>query len=573
MTAPSPQTPQPLDLQIAFQGGGARLALLIPVVEALRELEAEKKISIKRVSGTSAGAIAAALLAGNGNIPALLQFLRKVSVDGVTLEKIFPSTSNLGYWAKFRLGVKIFWNQQPIGDENALSELLSEALNIAGIDSGSSIGELDKPCFVVSVDLIRKDHEAARSDAKLVQALMDSAALPIFFRVSGNKMDGGILENLPIGALTTPETPGSSDGEIVAVAFAEPEFVPQARSPLEIGSALLDTMMTARTRASRHGLPANHVYDLPTKVGKIRVGSFDVQSFITFINDENACALVKAEAKAWFSEFIESKEQQRTGSGPAEGQIEVHQRLANFQTNLRSVAEHNFRHPTLHVSSTIFEVIAHSLEAPDDPKRKPDIVRVVDKVRVGGEPLFMHAAVLFSGGNSPVISRDYKVFDSNQRHVHFVAFDVPGETGGISWHLTIFLNPLPPSHVKDETYTIQQTYEVMDFMRPLHQNGADYLAQEFVQAAVTSVAEISLCVPKTLGPLMLWPGTPAELATLNLPVDALAARKRPLVEGKFQENVVVASCPRDYDAYVWRAEDCKRDEALRVVYRKGKRPD
>ena len=108
------------------------------------------------------------------------------------------------------------------------------------------------------------------------------------------------------------------------------------------------------------------------------------------------------------------------------------------------------------------------------------------------------------------------------------------------------------------------------YPRPLHENGADYLAQEFVQAAVTSVAEINLCVPKAFGPLILLQGTPEQLATLNLPVDALAARKRPLVEGKFQEDMVVATCPGNYDAYVWRAENCKRDEALRVVYRKGK---
>jgi hypothetical protein len=42
-----------MDLQIAFQGGGARLALLIPIVEALRELEGENKVGPRRAEDFS----------------------------------------------------------------------------------------------------------------------------------------------------------------------------------------------------------------------------------------------------------------------------------------------------------------------------------------------------------------------------------------------------------------------------------------------------------------------------------------------------------------------------------------
>ena len=190
--------------------------------------------------------------------------------------------------------------------------------------------------------------------------------------------------------------PGNVHGEIVAIAFDEPDFIPQPGNALESAASLLDTTMTFKTRALRDAVTSNHVYEIATNVGGIAVTSFDIDTFITFMNDKNAYKTVKDDTKVWFRNFIKSKEQQRTGSGDAPEQIEVNRRLDVFQTNLRSVAEHNFRHHTLRVSETVFEVTAHSLETPDDPRRKPDIVRVIDKVRVGSEPLFMHAAVLFS---------------------------------------------------------------------------------------------------------------------------------------------------------------------------------
>jgi len=584
----------PLNLQIAFQGGGARLALLIPIVDALLELEADfeiengkkkhkpKEINVTRVAGTSAGAIAAALLAGEANIPALVQYLRGLCVndEGAALRKIFPSISSLDLWGKIGFAKRLLWDQKPIGDEKLLSRLIGDALEAAGIGRESMIEQFVRPCFLVSVTLGRRDRDPAPPKSKLVQALMDSAGLPFIFRLTGDRLDGGLLDNLPIDALKTPESPGSGHGEIIAIAFDEPNFVPQPGDALALAASLLDTTMTFKTRASRDSLSASNVYEIKTTIGGISVTSFDIQTFITFMKDENAYARVKAETLVWFRNFIKLKEQQRTQSVPPpqphigatrqRHRTESERRLEDFEANLRSIAEHNFRHPTLIVEETTFEVIAHGLKNPDDSDREPDIVRVIDRVRVGDQPLFLHAAVLFSSSTSVVISRDFKVFDSQQREVNFVAFDVPGETGAKTWHLTIFQNPLPPSHEKDETYTIQGTYEVRDFMRPLHQNGVDYLTQEFVQAAISKVAEIRLCVPQSLGPLELMQGTPEQFAELNLTVevDALAARKIDLVEGKWEQSRVVAACPVKFDAYVWRAENCKRDHGMRVVYRK-----
>jgi predicted acylesterase/phospholipase RssA len=127
----------PMNLQIAFQGGGARLALLIPVIEALQQLEKDKEINVTRIAGTSAGAIAAALLAGNGNIPALVEHLRRITRNDATLKKAFPPVGNLTPWEQLKLLKTIFWNKSSIGDETSLSTLIGDALEAANIWLGN----------------------------------------------------------------------------------------------------------------------------------------------------------------------------------------------------------------------------------------------------------------------------------------------------------------------------------------------------------------------------------------------------------------------------------------------------
>ena len=65
----------PADIQIAFQGGGAKFIAMLPIAEAFQASQAAGKINIKAVSGTSAGALCAALLAADCNFKELKAYL------------------------------------------------------------------------------------------------------------------------------------------------------------------------------------------------------------------------------------------------------------------------------------------------------------------------------------------------------------------------------------------------------------------------------------------------------------------------------------------------------------------
>jgi predicted acylesterase/phospholipase RssA len=50
------------NVQLAFQGGGAKFAAMLPVADAFVTAQASGDVKIKAVAGTSAGAICAALV-------------------------------------------------------------------------------------------------------------------------------------------------------------------------------------------------------------------------------------------------------------------------------------------------------------------------------------------------------------------------------------------------------------------------------------------------------------------------------------------------------------------------------
>src|SRR4051812_22015903 len=55
--------PIQLPIQLALQGGGAKITYLLAALEALQEIERDGALRVTRIAGTSAGAIAGALYA------------------------------------------------------------------------------------------------------------------------------------------------------------------------------------------------------------------------------------------------------------------------------------------------------------------------------------------------------------------------------------------------------------------------------------------------------------------------------------------------------------------------------
>ncbi|MGW5837948.1 patatin-like phospholipase family protein [Methylorubrum extorquens] len=548
-----------MKIQVAFQGGGARLALLLPVVHALRDLDGVT-VQITRVAGTSAGAIAAALLAGEANMPALIQHLRGLSQSEI--DAAFPNIADLPWHRKLRLLVNLFFRFEPLSPDKGLMDILRNALEAAGIEPDRNIDELGHPCFCMATDLVRHEKTLGRN-VSVVQALMESAGLPFLWRTAGDRIDGGLLDNLPVETLLTPESPANEHGGIIAVAFREEAYTASPTSALALAARLLDTAITFKTRATKQMIGAERVFELPTTVGDLSVESFKPDSFLKFVKDANAYERLRSRATEWLKAYVEEvrkRDEAIDGAVPSVVRDEEAE-----GAKLRALAKAYHQHPTMRVTESILEVIAHGLDERGGGRR--DVVRFIDSFKTGSRPLHMYAVRLFAGNASVAEATDLKIFDSRRRPIPFVAFAIPDETEHYNWTLISFLSPLPPTDEVDETYTILHEQQIEDVMAPLKGNRADYLSNQINQVEVADAVEIRLCVPKEFGRLSQEQGSPEVLMTLPVMEDEVSDLSLPYLAGEVR-NEVVLGCPAGYDAYVWRSGSCHRGHVVRVVYRR-----
>lgn len=154
---------------IAFSGGGARGIAHVGVLKALLE----HGIYPDFVSGTSAGAIVAALYSAGKSIDEIMEFVR-----------------NSNNWKIFRLGL-------PNAGFAKLSYLRNQLDELIGADD---FGQLNIPLAIAISDLENGKLEI-RESGSLFDVIVASASIPLVFQpveIDGKLfVDGGVLCNLP----------------------------------------------------------------------------------------------------------------------------------------------------------------------------------------------------------------------------------------------------------------------------------------------------------------------------------------------------------------------------------------
>ncbi len=154
---------------IAFSGGGARGIAHIGVLKALLE----NGIYPDRVSGTSAGAIVAALYAAGKKPDEILDFVK-----------------NSKNWKIFRLGL-------PNAGFAKLTYLREQLAELIGVDD---FGALFIP-LSVAISNLESGKLEIRDSGKLFDVVVASSSIPLVFQpveIAGKLyVDGGLLCNLP----------------------------------------------------------------------------------------------------------------------------------------------------------------------------------------------------------------------------------------------------------------------------------------------------------------------------------------------------------------------------------------
>jgi predicted acylesterase/phospholipase RssA len=239
---------EPLEVQIALQGGGAKLFSLLVAMSEVERLEGRSKtdpqqpqIKVTHIAGTSAGAIVAALYAARVPMRAVLARLETLS-----LEQLLPIYSPTGRFTRVKTNLLHYLVKPTLRlSPTTKSFLKSYGINLGNMLLGypayrtdqlkeelrkifNELSEIREPgaalpkwgdfrdvkierfgrnrdssikLSVVRTELRTRKPYTARGEENLLNFLVDSAAIPFLLRNVQNDnwdlLDGGICANLP----------------------------------------------------------------------------------------------------------------------------------------------------------------------------------------------------------------------------------------------------------------------------------------------------------------------------------------------------------------------------------------
>lgn len=286
----------PFKLQLAIQGGGAKLSALVAALEAVQKLEQEGILKVTRIAGTSAGAIAGSLFAARVSMVDVRQYLR--SLSGSLQENIpIPSRFKVAYALAFG---KAVWSD--IWVKEHLAKLLTKSKLK---QSPTKFSELDIPMIAIATDIKNGGPVRREGSFNLLNGVLDSCALPFAFRAahSGGDsiiLDGGICEILPADFLDTND---HDYGPVVGVSFKRTAGN-TPHSVLSFAARLLDAAINNSMERAKSKL-GTAIFEIPTEIS-----TFDFNNAFTKGLQEDY-EPIRDEATSFFRSFVEIEQAKR----------------------------------------------------------------------------------------------------------------------------------------------------------------------------------------------------------------------------------------------------------------------
>jgi predicted acylesterase/phospholipase RssA len=447
----------PLKVQLAIQGGGAKISALLAATEALQELSNDGQLKVTRVAGTSAGAIAACLLAGEIPIWEVKAYLQ--GGIGTELADYFPSPT---WWNFYRTGVhgKAFWRTDLL--QKYLGKLFAthKLFDIADLEKKSGMEVL-----IVAADLRDSRKVTAEKDKSIVSALMDSCGLPFCFRTWPNSdgpviVDGGLCENLPIGELQKDE----EDGPIVAISFKR-TLTTTPKSLTQFSMALLNTAINNSMYRARSGLTQDCILEIDTVIG-----TFDFRKAVTDgLGAEYK--LVHKQTKDFFEEFTTARTKKKTAV-IGDPWTEKNPRAIESMRGLWKVYSAQHARNTFKYWDCLVEVTAHSLR-PDPDSRQPDQMIYSSVFQPIDVPIQCMSVALMSSAEGFLGKTKWTLRDEQDNEITSIALPAINENSPLDRELIHFFDPvLQPKHGKFRVVFKDDAY---DLFAPFIKTGKDEL--------------------------------------------------------------------------------------------------
>ncbi len=454
----------PTPIQVAFQGGGAKLSGLLAVGETLQEMQAAGRIQLARTAGTSAGSIVAAMLAARVDIAAEVRRLREG--EGRHIARLLD-------WPGWRVALTRLWRHQPIGNPLGLRRWLERQFvterQLDTIDSVRARTGIELK--IARSNLSTRLSDTVADNTHVVEAILDSCAIPLYLRLwpreDGSEciVDGGLANNLP-----TPMLAQDNEIKRIAVSFKRRKL-PTPRNLKDFLGAVIDVALAASEDQARALLPPEALFEIDTQMS-----TFSFSDALERGLDEEY-RRVKTQAERWLESYLAQVERPRRAvpvnywRDQNASAVFVMEQAAHVYNAVERKIPIEFLH-------CHFGVEVNCLRRTTDPQaQEPDRVRVALRFRAIDQPIRALCLTLLSNTRDPEFLRsvpDIDLRDAQDQPIETILMPArfDDEPDGSR---QILVHPARPLEVGAGPFRMSYHESVQGFMRALVENGRDDL--------------------------------------------------------------------------------------------------
>lgn len=490
------------EIQIAFQGGGAKFIAMLPVAEAFQFCEANGRIRIQAVAGTSAGAICAALVAAKCDFPSLRTYLttsgsehvRKLVGDRVA--KLTAMVDAPGWTARAKavyaaapLLKSLIRTGDPLFNEAEFGVFLDKILARCA-DKDKVIEQLEKSLSIVTTDLASSGGKII-TVGSIIAALRDSCALPVAFRSFrhlsiNHHVDGGLCDNLPVECLTDPKAP------IFAI-FPEET---SDRKPIDnlflyllslLGAAIDNNVKRSRAKVS-------DAFQIPIQTS---FSTFDFEEAIQLLNDDGWYVSLKNRTIDLITDFsiVYGRVNRST-----QCRVDDTRNISDYMETMATMAEDYTDHASMKSSRLLVTVnCADSREDGAPVERRPaDSVTKETMLVVKSEGFRCFITSIYTPSKAPSIWRAYNKTKNIELPIKVLSLDTrPGHPNNRRC-LVEFLSPEDNISIGDEI-EISDILSRRDAMIKMNSRREEFASLTNPYEHPLELAEIVVAYPAALG--------------------------------------------------------------------------
>jgi predicted acylesterase/phospholipase RssA len=543
------------NIQLAFQGGGAKFAVMLPVADAFVTAQRRGDLKIKAVAGTSAGAVCAALVACEADFSKVLDFLdsqgdgwvsRLIPADIQPLAELksLPKWWHLKTWYKHRHAIHdviygVAWAGRPILNGNALHDFFQALFKFS---TGRDDHVIDKCTSTLTIIASNIVASAAVEHKKgpLTPALTDSCALPIIFRsfasLSGSHhVDGGLCDNLPVEGLLS---------DVASPVFAIYPISPQ-REPSTTNNIF--TYLLALLSASiNHGVSRSKaMVATPFQFEqKTELGLLDFRGALALLRDKNWYEEEKDAALARIEDFLTSY---GSIASPNEARVvdvidvdQYRKVLDELSSDFAANFEQTLSRFMIRINCDKF-----FQDKKDAARRPADTVTRVSEVKVLGDDVRYYRSNLTLSGTSvvPTVWSVRNLTRDRDIPIRALALEERQDQKGAKHCLIQFINP--QAHLsKGDVLEIRGVYPTSPSgdMSGLNFKQTEFFGFNNLEWDDIQTAELVLVYPKKIGPLELSRdpkrSTRHDLTAMEFAKDFRAALDNDMeVQGRSAKNL------------------------------------